>query len=422
MKEIWAEYVRSSTITTKIVPGNRNAKDGVILDCRYVTLAVQEFVRERRITRTRTVAKDIMDFLASRSLLYVDRSSEKSVKAGLRAVQRFLVAKGYERGKKKGAKNYRLKEHIAVMRDKYVLRMTEENDKKTRRIVYMDESYIHKNYCRHEDSLYDPNDEQDLTTVAHHKGQRYCFIAAIVDADHSIPEELRTPEQKAGLLRETLDIFEGGKKQTKDYHGMFDHEYFVGWMKKLLLSLKERNISNAIIIMDNAKYHKKLSNDVPRKSQKKADLQQACERYGIAFRPTDTKVMLWENLRQYIQANIPPVIVQMAQEEGHEVLYSPPHYSDLQPIETVWAVVKGDVGRQYSTETTFKDVLERLKRAFHTLQSHTVQGCINKSNRKLKELCQQLTHLEDMDDEEEDDEMGSDEQESEEESDSHDSD
>ena len=160
VKEIWAEYVRSSTITKKIVPGNRNAKDGVSLDCRYVTLAVQEFVRERRITRTRTVAKDVMDFLASRSLLYVDRSSEKSVKAGLRAVQRFLVAKGYERGKKKGTKSYRLKEHIAVMRDKYFLQMTEENDKKTRRIVYMDESYIHKNYGRHEYSLYDPNDEQ----------------------------------------------------------------------------------------------------------------------------------------------------------------------------------------------------------------------------------------------------------------------
>ena len=135
---------------------------------------------------------------------------------------------------------------------------------------------------------------------------------------------------------------------------------------------------------------------------------------------SDTKVIVWENLRQYIQANIPPVIVQMAQEEGHEVLYCPPHYSDFQPIETVWAIVKGDVGRQYSTETTFKDVLERLKRAFHTLQSHTVQGCINKSNRKLKELCQQLTHLDDMDGEDDDDEMDSDEQESEEESDSYD--
>ena len=194
------------------MPGNWNIKDGVSLDCQYVILSVQEFVRERRIMRTRTVAKVVMDFLASRSLLYEDGLSEKSVKAVFCAVQRFLVAKRYERGKEKGAKNYRLKEHIAVMRDKYILPMTEENDKKTLRIVYMDESYIHKNYCRHGDALYDPNDEHDLTTVAYHKGQRYCFIAAIIDADHSIPEELRTSEQKAGLLTRTLDIFEDRKK------------------------------------------------------------------------------------------------------------------------------------------------------------------------------------------------------------------
>ena len=81
------------------------------------------------------------------------------MKAGLRAVQRFLVAKGYQRGKKKGAKNYCLKEHAALMRNKYVLRMIEENNKKSRRIVHVDEIHIHKNYCRHKDSLCDPNDE-----------------------------------------------------------------------------------------------------------------------------------------------------------------------------------------------------------------------------------------------------------------------
>ena len=70
-----------------------------------------------------------------------------------------------------------------------MLRMAEEIDKKSQRIEYMDESYIHKNYCKHKDSLYNPNDEQDLTTVAHHKGQSYCFIAAIIDADNSVPEE-----------------------------------------------------------------------------------------------------------------------------------------------------------------------------------------------------------------------------------------
>ena len=112
----------------------------------------------------RTTATDVMDDLATRSILQVDRSSKKEVKAAVRAVQRFLVNKGFRRGKKKGTFNLHLKEHITIMRDNYIVRMTEENEKRARRIVYMDESYIHKNYSRHEDSLYDPNDLQDLTT------------------------------------------------------------------------------------------------------------------------------------------------------------------------------------------------------------------------------------------------------------------
>ena len=33
VKETWRECVQNSTITTRMVPGNRNAKDGVILNC-----------------------------------------------------------------------------------------------------------------------------------------------------------------------------------------------------------------------------------------------------------------------------------------------------------------------------------------------------------------------------------------------------
>ena len=76
----------------------------------------------------------------------------------------------------------------------------------------------------------------------------------------------------------------------------------------------------------------------------------------------------------------------MAETEGHEVLYSPPHYSNLQPIETVWAIVKGDVGRQYSITTTFADVLQCLISAFDKVQPQTVQGCINKANKTLNEF------------------------------------
>jgi hypothetical protein len=51
-------------------------------------------------------------------------------------------------------------------------------------------------------------------------------------------------------MLETLDIFEGGKKQTKDYHGMFDHTYFFKWREKLLRLLEQKEIKNGIIIME----------------------------------------------------------------------------------------------------------------------------------------------------------------------------
>jgi len=130
---------------------------------------------------------------------------------------------------------------------------------KDRRFAFTDESYIHHNYKCHGDSLYDPVDDRPVSKEEH-KGRRYCFIAAILSKDPHAPtsDELGalpaappataadhlgplpappTPSHAAQLMRETVDIFTGGtskKKETADYHGMFDHKYYKGWMQKLL--------------------------------------------------------------------------------------------------------------------------------------------------------------------------------------------
>ena len=52
-------------------------------------------------------------------------------------------------------------------------------------------------------------------------------------------------------------------------------------------------------------------------------------------------------------------------------------------------------GRQYTTNTTFKTVLTRLKKAFDELDSITVQGCINKANKHLDELREHIMQQED---------------------------
>lgn len=76
----------------------------------------------------------------------------------------------------------------------------------------------------------------------------------------------------------------------------------------------------------------------------------------------------------------------MAQCAGRDVVYSASQYSELQPIETVWALTKGNAGREFSSETKLPDVLARLWKAFAELQPRTVKSCINKANRNFAEL------------------------------------
>ena len=70
-------------------------------------------------------------------------------------------------------------------------------------------------------------------------------------------------------MLDTLDIFEGGKKQTSNYHGMFNVKYFNDWMTRLLYALEVRNINNMIIVMENAKYHQSLPETTPKSNWKK---------------------------------------------------------------------------------------------------------------------------------------------------------
>ncbi len=384
MKRVWKQYLETKSVSVYEPPSNKHNHKERLQRTRLLRTKVQGFIRARRETRTRTVANEVALYLRSEGFLQYNLHVNKEVAATLKTIHRYLHREGFRRGKKKGTLNYRLREDVERKRDEYVLRMVKEDNEKKRRVVYMDESYVHHNYARHEDSLYDPNDEQDLTVVARHKGRRYCFIGAIVDADQSIPEQNRNEVQQAHFLHDTLDIFVGGK-QTKDYYGMFNHEYFVDWMQKLLDALESRNIENAIIVMENAKYHKKLPGDTPKAGWRKSELEAACQLRKLAIPDNATKAIIWGILEKHLEGTL-PVICQMAKDAGHEVLYSPPHYSDLQPIEVIWAIVKGDVGRAYNTETSFQDVLERLRMAFDKLQPHTVQGCINKANKALKEL------------------------------------
>ena len=71
-----------------------------------------------------------------------------------------------------------------------------------------------------------------------------------------------------------------------------------------------------------------------------------CAEHNIPIDPADSESAIWDRLRKYVEENIKPVGVTMAEALGHTAVWYPPHHSDLQPIELVWANIKGTVGQQ----------------------------------------------------------------------------
>ena len=90
----------------------------------------------------------------------------------------------------------------------------------------------------------------------------------------------------------------------------------------------------------------------------------------------------------------------MAEAKGHKVLLTPPYHSDFQPIELVWAKVKGNVGRMYDQNSNMKIVLARLKKEFTDLEEHgsaSIQGMIDKCINVCEEFYTQALRNDDHD-------------------------
>ena len=90
----------------------------------------------------------------------------------------------------------------------------------------------------------------------------------------------------------TIEVFEGGKKQTVDFHSMFDSTYFIAWMQNMIDSLTTINVQNDVIVMYNTKYHKSLPNNTPKMIYKKQQLVDYCLYKGLELEENDLKTLI----------------------------------------------------------------------------------------------------------------------------------
>ena len=328
--------------------GNFDNKLTRIPQTQAIVVSVREFVRCRRAKRERTTAKQVLEFCLEKEYINVVKDDngvyeKKAYDTAYRSMRRWLERNGYRRGKRSG--NIVMKEHIALHRDLYLKAFFANRElppAEQLREVYLDESYIHQHYKKSNDSIWDPNDDQDVQFGKDkNKGNRYCFLCAIQGPNPQVFQPSDTEcnnaeaklfdkmtlstlpkEDRGGVVPNTVWAFcpQQKKMHKGDYHKVFNSTNFLQWWNdQLIPNLKH----SSFIIMDNAKYHKTYTDDYPNSKSKKVDFLAFCTSKNIPVDSKDTLPILKEKIKAYKKTQKMACEL-IAEANGHRVLFTPP--------------------------------------------------------------------------------------------------
>ncbi|XP_056629839.1 uncharacterized protein LOC130440599 [Diorhabda sublineata] len=146
-------------------------------------------------------------------------------------------------------------------------------------------------------------------------------------------------DSENGFVEKRLDMFQS--KKTGDYHEEMNSDRFEGWFQGILNKLED----GSVIVMDNVSYHSRKLDQCPTSSTRKADIQQWLRERNINFENNMVRALVKEN-RPLVQRY---VVDEMAKEKNKIVLRLPPYHCEFNPIELIWAQIKGEVARKNAT-------------------------------------------------------------------------
>ena len=275
----------------------------------------------------------------------------------VRTLGRTLDRWGFTFGKGTRSQHLKEKDHVVAARQRYLRakRANRRGDDVIRPEVYLDESYVNKNHSN--DFIWYSDEDGPWVQKPTGKGERLIIMNAMT---------------KSGWIPRAKLTFKSTRK-TGDYHGQMNHGLFTTWFtEQLLPNMPE----HALIIMDNASYHNALSrHSAPTATCKKDEIRSWLKKNGIPVRDDCLKAELVEILDKLAPAPT-YALDELATEQGHEILRTPPYHPELQPIETCWAVVKNQIARK--SKFTMAHLLEQLDDAFESVTEETCSGLIKK--------------------------------------------
>lgn len=186
------------------------------------------------------------------------------------------------------------------------------------KVVFLDETWLNANHTV--SRSWTDDTAESTTKVPEGKGQRLIITHA---------------GTSSGFVPNCLLAFKSVK--TTEYHEEMDFERFKKWFLTLLENLKEPHT----IVMDNASYHSVQRDKAPTSSNRKLDLISWLQSKGIEANEKMLKTELLRLVRIHKPRTPTYILDEIAKEKGHTVIRLPPYHCQYNPIELIWAQVKG---------------------------------------------------------------------------------
>lgn len=173
-------------------------------------------------------------------------------------------------------------------------------------------------------------------------------------------------------------------KKTSDYHEEMNHETFYKWFKESLL----KNLSKpTVIVMDNAKYHSKLLDKVPTLNSNKLEILVWLLTHNIPHEKDMKKAELLEIVRLNKPQFPKHEIDELAKEKGHKIIRLPPYHCHFNPIELIWAQVKGFVARNNKT-FTISEIKDLTRKAIENIGRSEWKNVVDHTKKVILESWQ----------------------------------
>lgn len=311
VKAVLAEYHRTGQVETPAILSH--GKPGYRVGSALETVMRQR-VRELNRRGEAVSIRSLRSWLSS-------AGEQRAI--SLKTLWRTLYRMGFVYGPSKRRSTLKEQDYVIIARREY-LRQKRGNrcgDGGTDRPeVDLDETYLNVNHSKDNTWYFEPDGPWVNKPAG--KGPRLIIVHAITHQ---------------GWVHGAKLVFQA-KQRTGDYHGQMKSENFTQWFTEQLLPPIP---PSSLIVMDHAPSHNELAEDAfPTPKTRQAQLRQWLLTHHPAQYGED--MLKPERYQRGKQLCPPPPrrLDRLAEAAGHTIIRTPPYHPELQPIETVWALIK----------------------------------------------------------------------------------